>query len=661
VSVGYTTIITRIIGDVDALKVFLRTDIEPTYDPATILRCRPGFPFDAIGSLHFCSFSVLDGDGEFPPYLVFEATFDCSRDFFLDALLTVAPSAIDDIYRHCEGYPTSRLEAPELVKVYLASHDVGAQTFFRGSPGRTVEQVQGEERIYDALVNFVTRSWRQHTTMPTTYDGLQHLLQDKVVCRNPGNRWAEQMAAVPWEVTGRQAVAAAAVASVLALATGLGVLVLGWFGIGPFHVDRNWSAIAQAWSDFLFSNSVFGFVNDLGNKLGITIPLPLLGLLVIWAAVRFFELFLDVEDPRRKLGRGSIFFRRYLVHILVVLRYGILVIFVGTAVLLLAEQSFHLPYRIPALIGALILLPVLWHWETSFKLAVQFQELERVQESVRCLLVDFLRLGMVVLIVLAVYIIKSYLPMFITSKFEFVLLAMRVLVVFAIYAFVGVLIAYFLGLVGFLIVRSIERGDRKRFSSADGLTTMDNSSVYAREEHGVNTYQNHLVSLTYVKPGFLRKWFVRLTLFFIGLLSRFWFNVGVLGDIPTILSARWVLIDDCKRLLFLDHYGGAWDSYLNEFIDMGAVKGLNAIWTNTFIKVSGSQYMFPETEYYFWKGAQVERPFKAYVRQSQIETIVWYSAYPRAATINVNTNTDVRQSLFESMPACETDSLLQNL
>jgi hypothetical protein len=154
---------------------------------------------------------------------------------------------------------------------------------------------------------------------------------------------------------------------------------------------------------------------------------------------------------------------------------------------------------------------------------------------------------------------------------------------------------------------------------------------------------------------------VRLTLFFIGLLSRFWFNVGVLGDIPTILSARWVLIDDCKRLLFLDHYGGAWDSYLNEFIDMGAVKGLNAIWTNTFIKVSGSQYMFPETEYYFWKGAQVERPFKAYVRQSQIETIVWYSAYPRAATINVNTNTDVRQSLFESMPACETDSLLQNL
>ena len=55
------------------------------------------------------------------------------------------------------------------------------------------------------------------------------------------------------------------------------------------------------------------------------------------------------------------------------------------------------------------------------------------------------------------------------------------------------------------------------------------------------------------------------------------------------------------------------------------------------------------------------RPFKAYVRHSQIETIVWYSAYPTVSTVNVNTNTEVTQSLFKPPVSFEIDSLLQNL
>jgi hypothetical protein len=121
------------------------------------------------------------------------------------------------------------------------------------------------------------------------------------------------------------------------------------------------------------------------------------------------------------------------------------------------------------------------------------------------------------------------------------------------------------------------------------------------------------------------------------------------------------LIDGGRRLLFLDHYSGAWNNYLDEFIDMTAVFGLNAIWTNTFIKARGLHYAFPETEYYLWKGAQVERPFKAYVRHSQIETLVWYSAYPTLSTVNVNTNSEVRRSLFKPPVSCEIDSVLQNL
>jgi hypothetical protein len=226
--------------------------------------------------------------------------------------------------------------------------------------------------------------------------------------------------------------------------------------------------------------------------------------------------------------------------------------------------------------------------------------------------------------------------------------------------FMGVMAAYAVGFCLFALVWIIERRDPGLYASASDLVTKKpNTSVYRREDGGVNKYQNHLASLTYVKPGLLRACFLRATLFVIGLLSRFWFNRGELGGIPTILAARWVLLDGGRRLLFLTNYGGGWESYLDEFIDMGAVKGVNAIWTNTFIKGANCprQSAFPATTFYFWKGAQAEQPFKAYVRQSQVETIVWYSAYPALSVINLNTNSDLRQALFQRLAPYELDSV----
>jgi hypothetical protein len=232
-----------------------------------------------------------------------------------------------------------------------------------------------------------------------------------------------------------------------------------------------------------------------------------------------------------------------------------------------------------------------------------------------------------------------------------------------IYATAGFVVVYLLVLIFALGVRVLELRDRNRFDKAAGLlnTPRPDTRKIAREEGGINRHQNHLVSLTYVKPGRLRKWLLQTTLFVINLSSRFWYNVGELGGIPTILSARWVLIDNGRRLVFLDNYSGAWDSYLDEFIDMGAVKGLNGIWNNTFVKVGGKRHAFPETRYYFWRGAQVARPFKAYVRQSQIETLVWYSAYRTLSIININTNTDIRQALFKPLSSSEIDAIVQNL
>jgi hypothetical protein len=94
---------------------------------------------------------------------------------------------------------------------------------------------------------------------------------------------------------------------------------------------------------------------------------------------------------------------------------------------------------------------------------------------------------------------------------------------------------------------------------------------------------------------------------------------------------------------------------------MAAVKGLNAIWTNTYVEAGGTRRSFPETRFYFWQGAQAERPFKAYVRESQIETIVWYSAYAVLSVVNVNTSTSVRQSLSRPLAPSGVDAIVQNL
>jgi hypothetical protein len=317
-----------------------------------------------------------------------------------------------------------------------------------------------------------------------------------------------------------------------------------------------------------------------------------------------------------------------------------------------------------------------WLWlrnkKTTLELAIQFKKLKRPDEKVRTFSLEVVRFLMLVVLVGAWLIIARHLPVGMMETLRpWVSFVVSCALTLAFYILVVVITFYILLGLLFLLVRLRERRERRDFTPATRLITQVNNppSVYEREESGVNKYQNHLASLTYVKPGITRAALLRLTLLIIGLLGRFWFNRGELGDIPTILAARWVIIKggESGRLLFLSNYGGSLDSYLNEFIDLDAVKGLNAIWSNTFVNrwsnirvnLANSEpgYAFPETNFIFQKGAQAEKPFKAYVRQSQIETIVWYSAYPTLATININANSDLRQALFKSCAPYELDSI----
>ncbi len=152
---GYTTIITSILPErAEQLECYLRKKVQPKFNPNSILECQDLFPFHEVKGLHLCSMVILPGGEQSdPPSLVFEATFDGLREEFLDDLLRVALEGINAIYENCAGYPELTTAIPELIKDYLLRHDVGAQTFYSGSPGRSVAQIKGEEHIHKEMVS----------------------------------------------------------------------------------------------------------------------------------------------------------------------------------------------------------------------------------------------------------------------------------------------------------------------------------------------------------------------------------------------------------------------------------------------------------------------------------------------------------------------------
>jgi Dyp-type peroxidase family len=132
---------------------------------------------------------------------------------------------------------------------------------------------------------------------------------------------------------------------------------------------------------------------------------------------------------------------------------------------------------------------------------------------------------------------------------------------------------------------------------------------------------------------------------FINFSAKYLSNQGNLAGIPSIHFARWVIVDGGRRLVFFSNFDGSWDNYLGDFIDKSH-SGLTAVWSNCV--------GFPRTTGLTGGGATNEQQFKAYSRQSQIPTQVWYSAYRWLSVSNINNNTKIRLGLYEEMDEAAT-------
>jgi hypothetical protein len=152
--------------------------------------------------------------------------------------------------------------------------------------------------------------------------------------------------------------------------------------------------------------------------------------------------------------------------------------------------------------------------------------------------------------------------------------------------------------------------------------------------------QNHLITVSQLKPGYLRPYALRVVLRAVSLLAKVYFNHGDLGSIRSIHFARFVILPDKQRLLFLSNYDGAFGAYLDDF---HSVPGVTAVWSNTV--------GFPRSSFLIFDGALDEQRFKAFARRDQLPSHYWYSAYPNLSVQDIDAATRLREDLGRRLAA----------
>jgi hypothetical protein len=153
------------------------------------------------------------------------------------------------------------------------------------------------------------------------------------------------------------------------------------------------------------------------------------------------------------------------------------------------------------------------------------------------------------------------------------------------------------------------------------------------EDHDVT---NQFSVMGAIKPGLFRRWTLIFILWVIDYTARHIYNHGRLARVSTIHFARWVFLDDKKRLFFGSNYDGSLESYMDDFINKVGF-GLNIVF--------GNGISYPTTRFLIFGGAKDEQKFKYVLRRHELPTEVWYNAHPGLTALDRHRNLMIRQGL----------------
>jgi len=163
----------------------------------------------------------------------------------------------------------------------------------------------------------------------------------------------------------------------------------------------------------------------------------------------------------------------------------------------------------------------------------------------------------------------------------------------------------------------------------------------AEHSHALSVQEDHDVSNQFnvfgdIKPGWFRLLTLKSALALLNYTSRHIYRRGYLTRVRTIHFARWVLLDNNRRLYFASNYDGSLESYMDDFINKVSW-GLNLVFSN------GVGY--PDTRWLIKGGAENEHKFKYTLRRHQLPSAVWYKAYPGLTAFDLSRNHRIRQGI----------------
>jgi len=230
---------------------------------------------------------------------------------------------------------------------------------------------------------------------------------------------------------------------------------------------------------------------------------------------------------------------------------------------------------------------------------------------------------------------KPFVSLKLTMILLLALLVLLIIASFYLNKYLGFVIVVFLAII-YITLRILEIIDAVNIRS-ENLNPDILRKLRDREDKIV---QNQLTHIVEIKKGVLRIFILKGILNIVNFFAKYFYTQGNLGGIPSIHFARWIIIDQNVRLVFLSNYDGSWENYLGDFIDKASI-GLTAVWSNTD--------NFPKTHNLIQEGAKDEQNFKHWARIRQIPTDFWYSSYKLMSVENINNNTLIRQGLRGEM------------
>lgn len=164
-----------------------------------------------------------------------------------------------------------------------------------------------------------------------------------------------------------------------------------------------------------------------------------------------------------------------------------------------------------------------------------------------------------------------------------------------------------------------------------------NLELLAEEDHDITNQYSAIGSL---KPGLFRRGLAIAILWVINWGARHIYNRGRLARVNTIHFASWTFFDEKRRVYFASNYDGSREAYNDDFINKVAF-GLNLSFSN------GLGY--PRTRWLILDGAWNEQDFKRYLFHHQIQTQVWYKAFPGLSNYDMARNSRIRQGFEKKL------------